>query len=93
MVKMKIPRRKRPVKMPVISTRGSASASCAPRHQAQGDTFNGILRGLRISEVAHLKVSDIDSARMTVFIRQVRGKKDRYTILSKRPCVTLAPVS
>jgi len=33
--------------------------------------------GLRISEVAHLKVSDIDSARMTVFVRQGKGKKDR----------------
>lgn len=38
--------------------------------------------GLRISEVLHLKVSDIDSARMTVMVRQGKGKLDRYSLLS-----------
>jgi site-specific recombinase XerD len=33
--------------------------------------------GLRVSEVAHLKISDIDAARMTVLVRQGKGKKDR----------------
>jgi site-specific recombinase XerD len=45
--------------------------------------------GLRISEVAHLRVSDLDSARMTVLVRQGKGKKDRYTILSKMALGTL----
>ncbi len=39
--------------------------------------------GLRLSEVVGLKVSDIDSKRMMVFIRGAKGKKDRYTILSR----------
>jgi len=39
--------------------------------------------GLRISETAHLKVSDIDSKRMMVRVQQGKGGKDRYTILSK----------
>lgn len=39
--------------------------------------------GLRVSETAHLKVSDIDSKRMMVRVRQGKGGKDRYTILSK----------
>jgi len=38
--------------------------------------------GLRVSEAAHLKVSDIDSKRMVLRIRQGKGKKDRYSILS-----------
>jgi site-specific recombinase XerD len=38
--------------------------------------------GLRISETAHLKVTDIDSKRMMVRVRQGKGGKDRYTILS-----------
>lgn len=38
--------------------------------------------GLRVSEVANLKVTDIDSKRMIVFIRQGKGKKDRITTLS-----------
>ena len=40
--------------------------------------------GLRVSEVARLKVSDIDSQRMTLRVDQGREAKDRYTLLSKR---------
>jgi integrase/recombinase XerD len=39
--------------------------------------------GLRISEACNLKVSDIDSKNMQIFIRRGKGKKDRYSILSK----------
>lgn len=38
--------------------------------------------GLRVSEVAKLRVSDIDSKRMQIRVNQGKGKKDRYTILS-----------
>ena len=40
--------------------------------------------GLRISEVCKLKVEDIDSKNMRLFIRQAKCNKDRYTILSQR---------
>ncbi|MFH1159391.1 MAG: tyrosine-type recombinase/integrase [bacterium] len=40
--------------------------------------------GLRLSEVLNLKIKDIDSKRMQVFVRQSKGKKDRYTLLSKK---------
>ena len=39
--------------------------------------------GLRVSEVVSLKVSDIDSNRMTIFIKDGKGNKDRYTILAQ----------
>jgi site-specific recombinase XerD len=39
--------------------------------------------GLRVNEVAHLKIEDIDSKRMTIRVEQGKGKKDRYTLLSK----------
>jgi integrase/recombinase XerD len=39
--------------------------------------------GLRISEVIHLKRDDIDTARMMVRIRQGKGSRDRYSLLSK----------
>jgi integrase/recombinase XerD len=40
--------------------------------------------GVRVSELVRLKVSDIDSERMTVRVEQGKGRKDRYTILSGR---------
>ncbi len=39
--------------------------------------------GLRISEACRLKVKDIDSNNMQIFVRQSKGNKDRYSILSK----------
>jgi site-specific recombinase XerD len=39
--------------------------------------------GLRIAETARLKVTDIDSKRMMVWVQQGKGGKDRYTILSQ----------
>jgi len=37
--------------------------------------------GLRLSEVANLKIFDIDSRNMQVFIEKSKGKKDRYVNL------------
>jgi integrase/recombinase XerD len=37
--------------------------------------------GLRVSEIVGLKISDIDSKRMQVFIERAKGKKDRYVNL------------
>ncbi len=38
--------------------------------------------GLRVGEVVALKVSDIDSQRMTLRVEQGKGRKDRYAMLS-----------
>ncbi len=40
--------------------------------------------GLRVSEVCALKITDIDSDRMQIKVRQSKGNKDRYVILSKK---------
>ena len=39
--------------------------------------------GLRIGEIANLRVEDIDSKTMRIFVREGKGNKERYTILSK----------
>jgi len=38
--------------------------------------------GLRASEVARLKIADIDSSRMVIRVEQGKGHKDRYVMLS-----------
>lgn len=39
--------------------------------------------GLRRNEIVQLKVTDIDSSRMMIRIREAKGRKDRYSILSR----------
>jgi integrase/recombinase XerD len=39
--------------------------------------------GLRLSECVNLKVNDIDSKRMVIKIKNAKGRKDRYVMLSK----------
>lgn len=39
--------------------------------------------GLRIGEAANLRVEDIDSKKMRIFVREGKGNKERYTILPK----------
>ena len=47
--------------------------------------------GLRVSEVLHLHVSDIDSQRMTLRIRQGKGQKDRSVMRSPTWLTWLRP--
>ena len=37
--------------------------------------------GLRVSEAVRLKIQDIDSKKMRIFVKEGKGKKDRYTVL------------
>lgn len=39
--------------------------------------------GLRVSEVANLKITDIESSRMLLRVEQGKGSRDRYTLLSE----------
>jgi site-specific recombinase XerD len=45
--------------------------------------------GLRLNEVLHLRVTDIDSERMIMRVEQGKGKKDRNVMLSPALLVTL----
>jgi integrase/recombinase XerD len=44
--------------------------------------FTAYSAGLRVSEVVNLKLQDVDSDRMQLFIQCSKGKKDRYVTLS-----------
>lgn len=56
--------------------------ACDLKHRAVLMTTYGA--GLRVSEVVNLRIADIDSKRMTIKVRQGKGNKDRYSILSNR---------
>lgn len=45
--------------------------------------------GLRVSEVTHLRVSDIDGQRMMLRVEQGKGRQDRYVMLSHKLLVVL----
>ena len=40
--------------------------------------------GLRVGEVVKLKPEDIDSKKMLIYIKDSKGRKDRYTLLSEK---------
>lgn len=50
------------------------------KHKAM--LFTAYSAGLRVSEIVQLKIADIDSRRMQIFIERAKGKKDRYVNLS-----------
>lgn len=50
------------------------------RHRAMFSLGYG--SGLRVSEVARLRVRDVDSANMRLLVEDGKGRKDRWTILS-----------
>lgn len=39
--------------------------------------------GLRVSEVVRLKLTDIDEERRLIHVREAKGRKDRFTVLSQ----------
>lgn len=45
--------------------------------------------GMRVSELTHLQVGDIDSSRMAIRVRQGKGQKDRDVMLSEKLLVEL----
>jgi site-specific recombinase XerD len=56
--------------------------AAAPNAKYQAALSVAYGAGLRASEVCALKVSDIDSERMTLRVEQGKGRKDRYALLS-----------
>lgn len=87
----KIPRLKEEKRLPVVLNRNEINALLAsPRNLKHRAILTvAYSAGLRTSEIANLKVNDIDSSRMQIRIENSKGAKDRYTILSRRALQTL----
>ncbi|HRN48721.1 MAG TPA: tyrosine-type recombinase/integrase [Niabella sp.] len=79
-----IPRPKKPLQLPKVlgeqELRRLFASVSNKKHKAILFTAYGA--GLRVSEVVRLKLSDIDSDRMQIFVERAKGKKDRYVMLS-----------
>ena len=77
---------KRPQRLPVVLGPDELTHFLAaiPGLKHRALLMTAYAAGLRVSEVAALRVEDIDSQRMTIRIRQGKGRKDRYVMLSPR---------
>ena len=75
---------KRPKRVPVVLAREEVDmlfeAATDFRYQTIWMTLYS--SGLRLSEAARLRVTDIDSKAMRILVRDGKGGKDRYTVLS-----------
>jgi integrase/recombinase XerD len=81
-----IPLSRRPGRLPVLLSREEVARLI---DHAANPKFRTMLlttyaAGLRLNEVLHLRVTDVDSGRMTIRVEQGKGGQDRYTVLSAR---------
>ena len=84
-VMARVPRVKTHKKLPIVLDREEVESLFSVMKNVKHRAILMLIysSGLRLMEAAHLKVTDIDSKRMLLRVRQGKGSKDRYTILSK----------
>jgi len=81
-----IPFTRRPRKLPVVLSPTEVSRFLESITNLKHRTILTVAyaAGLRTSEVAHLRVEDIDSQRMVIRVLEGKGRKDRYVMLSPK---------
>lgn len=82
----KIQRPRRPKKLPEILSKQEVQQLLSTPKNIKHKTILvlGYACGLRKMEVLNLKPGDIDSGQMRIRVRQGKGKKDRFTLLSEK---------
>ena len=82
---LRIPRTKKSKRLPEVLDTSEVKAILDATTNLKHRTIllTTYAAGLRVSEVVNLRINDIDSKRMQIRVRQGKGKKDRYTILSE----------
>jgi site-specific recombinase XerD len=80
----RVPRPKRERRLPVVLSREEVQRLFAAITNLKQKALFMVAydAGLRLSELLHLRIEDIDSQRMVIRIRQGKGKKDRYARLT-----------
>jgi integrase/recombinase XerD len=86
-----IPAPKKPQKLPVVLSPEEVLQflGCLGNTKHRAILTTCYAAGLRISETAHLRPTDIDSQRMVIRVEQGKGQKDRYVMLSPKLLETL----
>ena len=86
-----IPYAKKPKRLPVVLSMEEIEQffACIHHIKHRAMIVTAYAAGLRLSEIIHLKVSDIDSQRMVIRVNQGKGRKDRYVMLSENLLETL----
>ncbi|MGH8633679.1 MAG: site-specific integrase [Burkholderiales bacterium] len=81
-----LPRPKVPQRLPHLLSREEVASLFEHTENLKHRAFlmTAYAAGLRLLETCHLKISDIDSRRMTIRVEQGKGARDRYTLLSPR---------
>lgn len=81
-----LPRPRREQKLPEVLSKEEVKALIEHTTNIKHKTILMLLysSGVRVGELVELKPADIDSSRMLIRVRQGKGKKDRYTLLSLR---------
>jgi site-specific recombinase XerD len=79
-----LPRPKKPLVLPKVLGRKSIGMIIneTPNVKHRCLLMLAYSAGLRVSEIAALRISDIDSDRMCINVRRAKGKKDRVVTLS-----------
>jgi site-specific recombinase XerD len=81
-----IPAPKKPQHLPIVLSPEEVLQflACVPGPKHRAILTTCYAAGLRISEVLHLRPTDIDSRRMVIRVAQGKGQQDRYVMLSPK---------
>lgn len=87
----KIHRPKREKKLPNVLSKEEVLKIIDATENLKHKTLLALIysAGLRISEAINMKLRDIDSIRMLIHVKNAKGKKDRYTLLSEKVLLLL----
>ena len=88
---LQLPRFKKRKELPELMTREETQRFIGECANVKHKSFFLLAYGggLRIGEIAAVRVKDIDSKSMRIFVKGGKGKKDRFTLLSNECLCTL----
>jgi integrase/recombinase XerD len=82
---VEIPRPKKPLQLPAVWSQEVVKSLIGVTYNLKHQMILmlGYATGMRVSEIAMLKIEDIDFSRMVIYVRRAKGKKDRMVMLSQ----------